>query len=71
MQTKNIPIETLLNSEAEKDKLRSDLAAMEQQLLTIRNRSELTSSENTQLQKVSPVVLCRTKAGCHSFSAAA
>lgn len=51
-QTKNIPIETILNGEAEKDELRHVIANLEQKLSASEQECRASSEQSAQLQQV-------------------
>ncbi|XP_067927845.1 ELKS/Rab6-interacting/CAST family member 1-like isoform X2 [Watersipora subatra] len=51
LQTKNIPIETILNSEAEKDDLRSEIGRLQHQLSSAENDTKNAVEESSKLQR--------------------
>ncbi|KAF6017354.1 brp [Bugula neritina] len=51
LQTKNIPIETILNSEAEKDVLRNEIAALQEELQSVKTEAKQSATQTDKLQE--------------------
>ena len=51
-QTKNIPIETILNSEAEKDELRNEISSLQHRITASETETKTAAAESSKLQQV-------------------
>ena len=58
LQTKNIPIETILNSEAEKDELRNEISVLEQRLNMKQSECKSAGEQSAKLEQVCSVQHC-------------